>query len=103
MENDPITFEHATWIVSMLVVCAAVIGWFEGRIAALRKEVHDLKGVTSSELHEYKLEVSDRYASVTHLKEVESRLASAIDRLTARLDTLPAALAAELRRHAEHK
>ncbi|MEM6381068.1 MAG: hypothetical protein AAF739_00205 [Pseudomonadota bacterium] len=40
------------------------------------------------EVTDLKLEIAEKYASVAHLKEVEARLAVAIDRLTDRIDQL---------------
>ena len=39
-------------------------------------------------LDAYKLEVTEKYASVKHLREVEARLVISIDRLTERIDRL---------------
>jgi len=44
------------------------------------------------EVHNVRLEVAEKYASVAHLKEVEARLAIAIDRLTDRIDKLLSAV-----------
>lgn len=40
------------------------------------------------EVNSLRLETAEKYASVEHLKEVEARLAVAIDRLTDRIDKL---------------
>ena len=54
------------------------------------KVVHDLA--------EYKLEAAKNFASHEHLKEVEVRLTSAIDRLTNRIEALPTKFAEEVSR-----
>lgn len=44
------------------------------------------------EVNSMRLETAEKYASIAHLKEVEGRLAIAIDRLTDRIDKMLATL-----------
>jgi hypothetical protein len=76
--TGPITWEAIGFLCVLAVpVCGA--WWFlYSDILAVRRELQD-----------YKLEVAQRYASVEHLKEVENRLVTAIDKLAAQLDTMP--------------
>ena len=76
--TGPITWEQ---IAGLVVIAGSAAGawWFlYSSILAVRRELQD-----------YKLTVAERYASVEHLKEVETRLVAAIEKLTDRLDTMP--------------
>lgn len=50
------------------------------------------------DLADYKLHAAEQFASRDHLREVENRLAGAIDRLTNRVEQLPTRLAEEFGR-----
>lgn len=67
------------------------------RITRVREDLSRDLGDLRRELNEYKLEVQREYASVGHLKEVETRLAQAIERLDSRLEAMPGQLAQELK------
>lgn len=98
MEAAPLTLSAVSWIVSLAAAAAAVVLWFEKRLAVLEDAAAARVAELNKELHSYKLDVVNTYASVQHLKEVEQRLERAIAGVTERLDTLPARLASELRR-----
>lgn len=76
--TGPITWEQVAGL--MLIISAGAGAWWflYSSILAVRRE-----------LQEYKLVVAERYASVEHLKEVETRLVTAIDKLSGQLDTMP--------------
>lgn len=79
--TGPITWEALAYLFALAGTLAGVWWWMSG---AVRKVADDLSV--------YKLEAAEKYASVSHLKEVEGRLASAIERLTNRIDKLLSAL-----------
>ncbi len=49
-------------------------------------------------LDAYKLEAAEKYANITHLKDVEARLVVSIDRLSDRIDRLLSTLEREMER-----
>ncbi|QFT31824.1 hypothetical protein FIV00_15130 [Labrenzia sp. THAF82] len=67
------------------------------RISRVKEEVLQEVKVLRADFTDYKLSVAREYASVDHLKEVESRLVDAIEKLTAKLETMPTRLAAEIK------
>ncbi|MBG6178536.1 hypothetical protein IWQ55_006394 [Labrenzia sp. EL_208] len=67
------------------------------RVTRVREDLSRDLGELRRELNDYKLEVQREYASVGHLKEVETRLAQAIERLDSRLEAMPGQLAQELK------
>lgn len=84
-----ITWEQVT---ALLVLTSALGGawWFLfSQNLSTRREGQKENQQLRQEFAAYKLEVAERYASVEHLKEVETRLVSAIDKLTDKLDTMP--------------
>lgn len=50
-------------------------------------------------MQNYKLEVAEKYASVSHLQEVEERLVKSIDGLTFRIDKLINVMTANNTKH----
>jgi len=68
------------------------------RVNRLREETQRDVHQSRQELTDYKLQVAQEYASVEHLKEVEDRLVRAIDKLTAKMEDMPAQLALALQK-----
>jgi len=71
-----------TWeaVISLLAIFTALAGvWWKLHIRIICGE---------RELQNYKLEVAEKYASVSHLQDVEERLVKSIDGLTFRIDKL---------------
>lgn len=98
-----VTFEL---IVILVIFAGGVLGiWWrvEARIdrgdALLQKQLAtQLKAIedrreeillAQKDLADYKLKAAQDFASVAHMKDVELRLATAIDRLTNRIEGLP--------------
>jgi Tfp pilus assembly protein PilO len=87
--NGAITWEQIISLLAIAGVCSGAWWFLFSYNLATRKELQkEIQGLRQ-ELAAYKLEVAERYASVDHLKEVESRLVMAIDKLTDKLDTMP--------------
>ncbi len=84
-----ITFE---FVIFIIVVGSALGGawWFlySAILTAKREAQRDIQQIRKDHA-DYKLLVAERYASQEHLKEVETRLVSAIDKLATQLDTMP--------------
>ncbi len=59
-------------------------GRFDGKVREVNRRCDRL----TDELAGYKLQAAEKYASVEHLKDVESRLVVSIDRLADRIDRL---------------
>lgn len=91
-----INTELVTFMI--IVICALAGLWFriENRIKIAEKRAEDALHLAETrldtltrDLTEHKLEVVRNYASVDHLKEVETRLADAINRLSSQLEKMP--------------
>jgi hypothetical protein len=100
--TGPVTWEFAAILIAF-AGCVLAIWWrIERRIeraeAAAAKASAECTRETASlakELAAYKLTAAQDFASVMDMKDVETRLAAAIDRLTSRVEQLP-------RQFAEH-
>ncbi len=68
----------ALWPAASLLALLAGIWW------RLQQQIT----ANARALDAYRLEAAEKYASVAHLKEVEARLVSSMDRLTSRIDRL---------------
>ena len=80
MENAQVTFDLG-WLIAAVFI--PIIG-------LQFKQISDVK----SDLANYKLSAKDRFASVGHLQEVETRLTDAIKSLQADIRELTKAIAA---------
>jgi len=67
------------------------------RLSRVREEFSRELSKLRNDFSEYQLLAQREYASVDHLKEVETRLAQAIERLDSRLEAMPGQLAQELK------
>ena len=67
------------------------------RISRAQKESSNQDQRLLEDLTDFKLYVEREYASREHLREVENRLAKAIENLTSKLDAMPSQLAHELK------
>lgn len=75
----PVSFEVFSWAVSLLVL--VLIGLIRA-VQVLNRRINRRK----DELAEYKLDVSEKYVSVGHLKEVEERITGHLTKIENKLD-----------------
>lgn len=101
--QGPVTIELVSLIVTAVLVVAGIWGRIEFRIREGEKaaaearnalgaridKVGDSVLVLQKDLTDYKLAAARYFASVEHMKDVEVRLTTAIDRLTNRIENLP--------------
>lgn len=87
--SGAITFELVTFLIVTGSAVAGVWWFLFNSILAARRELQSEIQRIRQEFTAYKLEVAQNYASVEHLKEVETRLVNAIEKLTDKLDTMP--------------
>lgn len=80
-----------TWaqVMTLLAIAVVLCGAWWFLFAAILS--------VRADLNDFRLKVAEDYASREHLKEVETRLVLAIDKLSAELDSLPERLAAVLK------
>lgn len=91
MMAGPITWEQILTLGAVLGVLAGAWWFLFAAILSVRTDLND-----------FRLKVAEDYASREHLKEVEARLVSAIDKFAAEVDTLPERLAAVLNADRPH-
>lgn len=84
-------------IAEASVIVAAIIAIVGGFIRLQMQATQNTKDALDAlrvalevreEVNKMRLETAEKYASIAHLKEVEGRLAVAIDRLTDRIDKI---------------
>ena len=78
----------AGFIVSLLVFAFGLVRWQISAIAKLRDDtkatidaMHERVNKTREDHQNFKVEVAEKYVSVSHLSEVETRLVKSIDDL----------------------
>ena len=59
------------------------------RVSRVKEELSQELKALRADFTDYKLQVAREYASVDHLKEVETRLVDAIEKLTGKMDAMP--------------
>lgn len=81
-------------IIAMITILVTFVGGYVRLGAQSNQNTRDAIDAlrvargAREEAQAIRLEVAEKYASVAHLKEVEARLAVAIDRLTDRIDKM---------------
>lgn len=80
------------------VACEKRMASIEAALAKQNESRTDEIIAVGKDLADYKLMAADRFASHEHLKEVEVRLTTSIDRLTNRIEQLPQSFAREVSR-----
>ena len=80
-----ITGEMVTLFLALSGAIAGIWWRVEAKIQAAEEAAEDAK----AELARFQLTVAERYASMAHLKDVEVRLVTSIDRLTSQIDAMP--------------
>jgi MFS superfamily sulfate permease-like transporter len=81
----------AAWVGIGVTVALAIFGFI---LRTYKEKIDEAKATASKareELSEYKLVVAEKYASIPYLKDVESRILTAITDMSKRLDRLVAA------------
>lgn len=90
--SGPITWEALVFVVGLMVPTIGTVGWifiyFVKRLRAIETNAEQRVQGVEKDLAAYKLDVADKYASVSHLTEVEQRLVKSMDNLADRLDKL---------------
>lgn len=87
------------WVELVVLPVVGFLVWliFHNRAAAdeaideLEKELRRVRSAAAHELAEFKLEVAKEYASITYLKDVETRLLGTLKRIEDKLDRRPVA------------
>lgn len=87
--SGPITWDALVGFLALAGALAGVWWRIEARIRFFEGRVQK----TRDDLNNYKLEVAEKYASVTHLKDVESRMVAALASLTKEVHELRGELA----------
>jgi len=77
-----ITFEFVLAVFAVLLAAFAFWRWLEARF----KATDDKANIAIKAVDQLRFDIIREYASVTHLKEVESRLVAALDRLTDKIE-----------------
>jgi hypothetical protein len=100
--SGPITWEFAAILVGFAAGVLAIWWRIERRIEkaeAIAAQANEARAretaAVAKELDAYKLSAAQEFASVMDMKEIEQRLAAAIERLTSRIEQMP-------RQFAEH-
>ncbi len=87
--DNPVTFAVLAWIIGVVLAFITANWAFTYRSDQL---LHRRISGHGRRLDDYKLEVAERYSSVDHLKEVESRLIDEIKWLRKDLKELTSAI-----------
>lgn len=79
--NQPITWDSLGAFLTVLTLVAGAVGtvWWRLHVRIQR---------TADALAAYKVEVAEKYASTASMREVETRLVEAMNRLVERFDSL---------------